>query len=293
MQGNSSMERNYNIISPSAKWVLLMKGHTTIPYARQTAEMIEYPEKFIPDFNKTDLGFWGRTMHFEMRYLSIDQLLDDDPVHNIMELSSGFSFRGLDFTIRKDVHYIDTDLPDMIKKKKDLVNRLEQGQSEKKGKLELLPLNALDEKTFKEIVQRFEDGPIAIINEGLLLYLNTQEKERLCSIIQSVLKERGGYWITTDIYLKIKHRDVNMSLDDKTKKFFEEHNVEENRFESFDEAEALFNRMGFIIDKEANANYNTLSSYPYVVKNAKPEDYERFKKIGKIHATWKLRLADN
>lgn len=292
MEQNTLAERNYNTISPSANWVLQMKAHTTLPFARQTAEMIAYPEKFTPDFENNDLGFWGRTMHFEMRYLSIDQLLDDNPVRNIMELSSGFSFRGLDYTIRKDVHYIDTDLPEMISKKKDLVDRLEQGQAEKKGKLELLSLNALDEKSFEEIISHFEQGPIAIVNEGLLLYLNTQEKERLYRIIHGVLKKRGGYWITADVYLKVQHRNLNMNIDDATKKFFEEHNVEANRFESFEEAEALFNRTGFVIDKEANVDYSGLSSYPYVVKNAKPEDYERFRKVGKIHATWRLRIAD-
>jgi O-methyltransferase involved in polyketide biosynthesis len=292
MQDNPSIERNYNTISPSAKWVLLMKGHTTIPFARQTAEMIEYPEKFIPDFNKTDVGFWGRTLHFESRYLSIDQLLSDIPIHNIIELSSGFSFRGLDFAIKKDVHYIDTDLPEMMTKKKDLINQLEQGQKEKKGKLELLPLNALDEKAFKEIVQRFEEGPVTIVNEGLLIYLNTKEKEQLCTIIRNVLKERGGYWITADIYIKLGHRIIDSTVDDKTKRFFEEHQVEANRFDSIEQAEEFFKRMGFIIDKEADIDFTTLSAAPYVMRNVKPEDIERFKKLGKIHTTWRLRLAD-
>lgn len=287
-----STERNYNTISPSAKWVLLMKGHTTLPYARQTAELVEYPEKFIPDFNKTDAGFWGRTMHFESRYLSIDQLLSDISVHNIMELSSGFSFRGLDFAIHKDVHYIDTDLPDMIAKKKDLIDQLDEGQKERKGKLELLPLNALDEKAFKEIARRFDEGPIVIVNEGLLIYLNTEEKEKLCSIIRDVLKKRGGYWITADIYIKLGHRIVDTNLDDKTKHFFEEHQVEANRFDSIEQAEIFFRKMGFIIDREADIDYTSLSTFPYVAKNAKPEDYERFKKLGKIHTTWRLRLAD-
>jgi len=292
MQENNFAGRNYDTISPSAKWVLLMKGHTTIPFARQTVELIEYPEKFVPDFEKTDVGFWGRTAHFEHRYLSIDQLLSDIPVHNIMELSSGYSFRGLDFTLRKNVHYIDTDLPDMIAQKKELIKQLEKNKPGRKGKLELLPLNALDEKAFKEIIQHFEEGPVTIVNEGLLIYLTREEKERLCQIIYDVLKERGGYWITGDIYLKVAgFRLVDSNLDEKTKKFFEEHNVEANRFESFEEAEALFKRMGFVIDKEANVDFAILSSFPYVSKNAKPEDYEKMKKVGKIHTIWRLRVA--
>lgn len=293
MQGNPSTERNYNSISPSAKWVLMMKGHTAIPYARQTAELIQYPEKFVVDFQKADTGFWARTAHFEHRYLSIDQLLSDDPVHNIMELSSGYSFRGLDLSLKKDVHYIDTDLPDMIERKKELIKGLEDNEKHRKGKLELLALNALDETRFKEIVQHFEKGPLAIVNEGLLIYLSTEEKEKLCKVIHGVLEQRGGYWITADIYLKVSNSQVaDPGLDERTKRFFEEHNVEANRFESFEKAEAFFNRMGFVIDKEADIDFATLSAFPYLAKNIKPEDQEKWQKLGKIHTTWKLRVAD-
>src|SRR4051794_26847107 len=117
-------DRNFNTISPSAKWILLMKGYTNIPFARRAAELIQYPEKFVPDYEKTDRGFWGRTLHFESRYWSIDQLLAELPVKNILELSAGFSFRGLDMVQQEDVYYIDTDLPDMIEKKKELIKAL-------------------------------------------------------------------------------------------------------------------------------------------------------------------------
>lgn len=113
--------RDYSTISPSAKWVLLMKGHTTIPFAKQTAELIERPGKFIPDFENEDMNFWGRTFHFEMRYWSIDDLLSDLNLKNILELSAGYSFRGLDTARKKEVYYIDTDLPEMINTKKRIV----------------------------------------------------------------------------------------------------------------------------------------------------------------------------
>jgi hypothetical protein len=57
MEITNNNGRNFKTISPSAKWILLMKGHTDIPYAAQTAELISYPEKFIPDFTKT-YGNW-------------------------------------------------------------------------------------------------------------------------------------------------------------------------------------------------------------------------------------------
>ena len=58
------INRNFSTISPSAKSLLLMKGYTDIPFARQTAELLTYPEKYQPDFDKNDMTFWARTLHF-------------------------------------------------------------------------------------------------------------------------------------------------------------------------------------------------------------------------------------
>ncbi|MGN6163438.1 MAG: hypothetical protein ACTHOF_02765, partial [Flavisolibacter sp.] len=89
-----------------------------------------------------------------------------------------------------------------------MVAALQNGSFSSKGKLEILPLNALDEQAFVEVVNRFAQGQIAIVNEGLLVYLNREEKLKLCSNIHKVLEQRGGYWITADIYIKQKPADT-------------------------------------------------------------------------------------
>ena len=53
-------ERNFTIISPSAKTLLLMKGHTRIPFASQVAELAMRPQPFEPDFQNKDFIFWVR-----------------------------------------------------------------------------------------------------------------------------------------------------------------------------------------------------------------------------------------
>ena len=240
----NSNNRDFSTISPSAKSLLLMKGHTNIPFARETAELIEYPKEFNPDYGRRDMTFWARTLHFESRYWSIDQLLSDLPVKNILELSSGFSFRGLDVIMKKDVYYIDTDLPEVIDIKRDFVHALKSGKTTQ-GKLELLPLNALNEEQFQGVLEHFPGGEVVILNEGLLMYLDASEKEKLCTIIKKILQERGGYWITADVYIKKKNEEIGLEFDNKTKDFFNRHNVEENKFESFKEAKAFFRDMGF------------------------------------------------
>lgn len=287
----NSGNRNYDTISPSAKWLILMKGHTTIPFARQTAELIEYPEKFVPDFSRKDVTFWARTLHFERRYRSIDQLLADLSIKNILELSSGFSFRGLELTKQRGVHYIDTDLPDVVATKREFTTALRNGHFKTEGKLELLPLNALDEKQFHEITGHFPQGEIVIVNEGLLMYLDWDEKEKLCRIIHKILNERGGYWITADIYFKNRKKKLNLQIDPRTKAFFEQHDIENNKFESTEEAEEFFKRMGFIIDKEAKMKRSDLSSMKYLLKSITIWQLFNLLKARKMHATWRLRVA--
>ncbi len=285
------INRDFSSISPSAKWLLLMKGYTNIPYARETAELLEYPNKYIPDFKKRDYTFWASTIGLENRYWSIDQLLNDLTIKNILELSSGYSFRSLEYTQQKGVHYIDTDLPDVIATKKEFINRFKKDGFNTHEKLELLPLNALDANNFHEIIGHFPQGEVAIVNEGLLTYLVKQEKGKLCSIIHDILMERGGYWITADIHLKNKEAKLGLKFNDEIKEFNEQQNTEDNSFESFQEAEIFFKDMGFVIDKEANIKYSAMSSFKYLIKSVTLRQLFKLKSAGKIQATWRLKAV--
>jgi len=291
MEPSQSEIRNFNSISPSAKSLLFMKGHTTIPYAQKTAELMAQPGQFQPDFKNRDTTFWARTLHFESRYLSLDQLLEGLSATNIIELSSGFSFRGLDRVKNHAIHYIDTDLPEVIAVKQPLMELLKKEEPDVKGELELLPLNVLDEDEFQKIVNRLPKGEVTILNEGLLMYFDQAEKEKLCNIIHKLLRERGGCWITADIYLKNEKGNLKLKLDSKTEEFFRQHRMEENKFESFEEAESFFNRMGFVIDKEAVVNHSQLSSLKYFMKYTGFFQLLRFRKAGKIQKSWRLKLA--
>lgn len=287
---NPIQERNFTTVSPSAKMLLLMKGYTQIPFAKEAAELIMAPEKYERNYQRKDLSFWLRTVHLESRYQSLDQLLDGLNIKNILELSSGFSFRSLEAAKQPGIYYIDTDLPGIIDTKKQMISHLSEGVK-LQGKLELEPLNALDENRFKELVARFPAGPIAIINEGLLMYLELEEKEKLCKIIHDVLKERGGYWITADIYIRSQTERIHIYMEDEMQRLLREHNVDQKRFESFEAAEEFFKRMGFIKDKVAKINRSKLTSLPYLIKNLSFWKLLKLRRA-KIQATWRLKVAE-
>lgn len=284
-----SPRKDYSSISPSAKSLLMMKGYTQIPYAHQTAQLMHGPEVFNLNFDDKDFWFWARVMHFESRYWSIDQLLKETEATNILELSSGFSLRSLDMCRKSKVHYIDTDLPDIIATKKQMISELgiETGLE---GKLELLPLNALDEKAFSDIMTRFDNGPLTIVNEGLLMYLGIEEKKQLCSYIHKALKQHGGQWITADIYIKRPAEVLDMMPQSKQEtQFFEQHHIEENKFDSYEAARIFFEDAGFEFVKEAVTDYSQLSAMPHLISTLPPEARDKKGGPPKIQATWMLK----
>jgi len=283
--------RDFTSVSITARWLIKLKGYTSIPYARQVAELLEYPNKYSPDFKNKDLPFWAVTFHLESRYRSVDQLLEDLATKNILELSSGYSFRGLDHIMHDDLFYIDTDLPAVISLKNAIIKSLIKDGSNPKGKLELLPLNVLDKNSFCEITDRFPEGEIIIVNEGLLTYLEREEKEQLCSVIHDVLKKRGGYWITADIYIKGKKSGFNPMLTREAKNFFKQQDTEGKKFENFDDAESFFKKMGFIIDRVADVKHSDVGSFRYMMKSLKFKDIFKLKKAGRSQATWRLKVV--
>lgn len=287
----SQDQKDYNSISPSAKSLLLLKGYTNIPYAKETAALMQGSEVFGLNFDDKDFWFWIRVMHFESRYWSIDQLLKQTDSKNILELSSGYSLRGLALCEKDgNIHYIDTDLPEVVATKQKMMEQLGLGKN-LKGDFELLPLNAMDATAFDEVVNRFEEGPLTIVNEGLLMYLNVEEKKRLCETIRGVLKQRGGYWITADIYVK-RSNDMRATLPQSSSEaaFFEQHQIEENKFDNYEAAKQFFEEQGFELVKEAVPDYGSLSVMPNLMK-VLPEEVRNSKEPPpKVQATWMLKV---
>ena len=332
------MEPN-ETISPSAYALLMMKSHTSIPYAREAAALslatqsatatalaaapkptgpsappassptpgASTPPSATPDtggFDVDPVDYWTRVLHFESRYWSINQLLENLTATNILEISSGFSFRGLDLSNKLPVYYIDTDLPNIITGKQRFIDAFKANRSQPSGDptsqppnqpsgsstpghYELSPLNALDPIAFQEIINKFPPGPLTIVNEGLLVYLDEKEKQQLAANIRKALLARGGNWITADIY--IRRNEANRK-NDAWQQWSKEHGLEEKKFESFQQAETFFQNAGFIKEKEATPDYSSLTSFPQFLKATSQEALNELRRPGRprIHATWSL-----
>ena len=83
---------------------------------------------------------------------------------------------------RADVFYLDTDLPEIAATKANLVARLHPAPLP--GTLLVRPLDALDAEALRAAVDVMPAGPIAIVQEGLLMYLDDAEKTALATSVR-------------------------------------------------------------------------------------------------------------
>jgi O-methyltransferase involved in polyketide biosynthesis len=234
--------RDFSTISPSAKALLLVKAQTDLPFAREAAELLWGAGAVEAAAREASItpGAEGRRRHFELRAKSLDLALGAVGATTMLELAAGLSFRGLAMAARRaEVLYVDTDLPAVAQIKAELVRRLHPEPL--LGTLSVESLDALDPDAFRARVRELPGGPIAILEEGLLMYLDGGEKARLARSVREALLERGGAWITADIYVR---SPVEPFRDERTKTFLAEHRVEEKKFADFAAAEAFFRTQG-------------------------------------------------
>jgi len=286
-------DHRFDSISPSAKSLLLTKALTDIPFAKEAALVIWGKEALQ---NSTALlsqrSFIRKLIHFESRYKSVDNALSQTGLHNVLEFSSGFSFRGLALCKNPQVQYVDTDLAGVIGIKEKVIKELiDKYVTWPLTNLVTQPLNVLNEEAFEATANLLPPGPIAFANEGLLMYLDTVQKVQLCSIIHTILSKRGGYWVTADAYIRkeIPGGDPNDIFDQHARQFLADHKVEENKFESFQAAETFFNNCGFTIHATAVALPEQISAMRFIKEAMLQNTSATQKNTPRIRETWILK----
>ena len=185
-----------------------------------------------------------RCAHFEERARSIDAALASIGATRVLEIGSGFSFRGLAQAQSRDVDWLDSDLPDVIAAKHLVLGQI--APRALAGRYSLRALDALDEADSIAAARELSNGPFAIVNEGLLMYLDDAEKRRLAATIRRVLVERKGAWVTADIYVRTTRTVLR---DERSKRFAELHGIDAKKFATFEDAEKFFVENGLRIDE--------------------------------------------
>jgi O-methyltransferase involved in polyketide biosynthesis len=235
--------RDYSTISPSARGILQIKAHADVPFARAAVELM------FGDAALADPPDPKRLAHFLVRYRSIDAALAELAPAAVLEVGAGWSFHGLALAAAREVFYVDTDLPAIAEAKAELVARLHPEPL--LGTLRVRGLDTLDPEAFAAVVAELPPGPIAIVNEGLLMYLDEAEQRRLCGNVRAALAARGGTWVTADVYLR-RTRDRAPVGDARWEAFRTQHKLDDKMFVDWAAAERLFEECGLAIQRRVS-----------------------------------------
>lgn len=239
-------------IGPTAFITALYRTFSDIPYAQEIFNALEKlriieSESDIP----IELKKYERSPLIEARYKIDSKLISENNSHQILEIASGLSPRGLDMSSNKDLRYVEIDLPEVIKLKKEIVSSIkDDSNKELNDNLFFESGDALNENDLLKSTNHFKEKErITILNEGLLAYLNFEEKTILSKNIQKLLSVFGGVWITPDIILpENKEKDNTKNTYNKNLQKLTGSTIDANRFKDKEEAKKFFEDIGFDVE---------------------------------------------
>lgn len=132
------------------------------------------------------------------RHTMIDHLLrealDEAPETQVLELAAGLSRRGVAFTARPGLRYVEVDLPRVIDKKRELLGRTPAGRDALDRPDWRLLAADVTKARLSELTAS-DEGPVFVISEGLLMYLDPASQRDLWRRIAELLGPRGGRYV--------------------------------------------------------------------------------------------------
>ena len=205
---------NFDKVSMTATFVAYWRQYTDIPFAKDIANLINANEKIetflrLHDITRDEIRWYAPL--FEIRHKSIEEMIRKSGIKQVLELASGLSFRGLAFAQDPDISYVETDLDGLTEEKRVLAAALKEKYSlSLNSNFRLAAANALDKFQLQDAISHFKkEQAVAVVNEGLLPYLTTNEMETVAGNIKEILDQFGGIWITPDFSLKENYTEVS------------------------------------------------------------------------------------
>ena len=200
---------DYGKISPTAKITAYWRSLSDIPYSKEIAVAVRAEETAREMLGDEIVATGGRLSPaiFEVRYKSIDDGLRRVGLTDVLELACGLSPRGLDIVSHGGT-YVGTDLPDMHAESSAVLRDIAARDRIPTTSLHLQSANVLEMSELEDAAHHFNGRSFAICNEGLLPYLNMEEKKKMAENIRALLVKKGGCWITTDIVFKVFRQSV-------------------------------------------------------------------------------------
>ena len=250
---------DHDRISPTAKITAYWRSLSDIPFSQEIAQAVdaESTARQMLGDRIVSMGTLSPSI-FEVRYKSINRGLARTGLTNVLELACGLSPRGLEIAAKGGV-YVGTDLPEMLTESASLMTAIAGRDKVPLDNLHFHAANVLDREALEHAAAHFRKERFAICNEGLLMYLNREEKVVTARNIRELLLRNGGHWITTDIVFRALRDSVRTLFSLETRKalapvlkaFAEKtgRDIHANDFANKAEAVAFFEKEGFSIEE--------------------------------------------
>lgn len=247
----------YEKIGPTAWGVAYERSLSDIKYAKGIFDELNNVVKSINPIQIEYMESVKKSKlapQFEARYKLINHLIEKNKINQILEIASGLSPRGLEMTDEnQSLQYVEVDLPVMAGYKREMLQNLfAQHKAKARNNLHIEDGNALDQNSLLAATQYFKNEPTTIVSEGLLRYLNFNQKAVVARNVQSLLEKFGGSWITPDVTLKKILAYEDERIDNRRRILaLSGIDVGANSFESEEEARKFFVDLGFSVERHS------------------------------------------
>ena len=310
MESNHQLLERVNPIFNTAKMSLFQLAE--IGYK----DAITISDKLKLTFEKTQksTSFEGQPeehliamMMMEIRYRTIESMIEKTGYNTIIDLPCGYTPRGINISL-KGKKYFGLDLPATIDEFSPVI--LPLIPEDKKYLVNYYGIDATNYASLEKALGNINE-PVCISTEGLLMYFTESEIDILCENIFKILKKNGGCWITADIESAIQYIMTTQS-------FYKENFLEVMKKKSAKvakKADVEIGKNSLIISPDKNAQENIKKAMIFLAKHGlkaerlniadyMPEEITSFSKISKEQAEdlklklkncayWKITITDN
>ena len=256
-QDNLNNKNGYEKIAPTAWGVAYARAQAEIKYAQ---EIFDELDVVVQSADYLELEYLQRAKElkiaprFEARYKLINRLIDENKTNQILEIASGLAPRGLMMTEGDEsLCYVEVDLPEMASYKRELLkNIFDKNKASLQKNLHIEDGDALDYDSLVAATKYFYDEPITVVQEGLLRYMNFDQKTIVANNVHKLLEKFGGSWITPDITLaRILEQTEEGRVNRDMVKEMSGIDINQNTFESEQAAVEFFEVLGFVVEKHS------------------------------------------
>jgi hypothetical protein len=248
---------DHSRIIPTARVVAYFRSFSDIPYAKDASKTLRGEETarqvYCEDLDSLT-AFSGP--FFEARHKCFNRFIEAH--RNVLELAVGTSVgRGLAISDDLDKFYVGTDLPEMIREAKTFFEAINYKDRTNHilAAANVLSYDELNAAANHLVTRR----DVLIINEGLWMYLTTEEQAVAADNIRRILENYGGEWVTPDIWDLASNEQFISSLEPQLRSAMPTimqrasnatgRDLDKNYFATRQAAIAFFHKLGFKMDQ--------------------------------------------